>query len=101
MVSVGGINQNIAPSCQRGERKIYSVSEDGKTAKAFLLLKNDGSINIECMDAAKKLTMTFGTTSIEFSIDGMKVITATGTYNFLTHIHPTGVGPSGPTQVNT
>lgn len=44
MVSVGGINQNIAPSCQRGERKIYSVSTDGKTIKASALFKNDGSI---------------------------------------------------------
>lgn len=101
MVSVGGINQNIAPSCARGERKIYSVAPDGKSAKAFLLLKNDGSIQLECLDSAKKLTMKFGTTSIEFSISGMKVITAAGSYNFLTHTHPTPNGPSGPTKINS
>jgi hypothetical protein len=47
MVSVGGINQNIAPTCERGERKFYSVSEDGESVAASIHLKNDGSIVVE------------------------------------------------------
>lgn len=47
VVSIGGTNQNIEPDTERGERKFYSVSEDGKTIKAILKLKNDGSAELK------------------------------------------------------
>lgn len=46
MVTIGGVNQNIAPTTDRGERLIYSVSADGKTKKASALFKNDGTLEL-------------------------------------------------------
>lgn len=44
-----------------------------------------------------KIIMKFGEqNSIEFSATGMKVIMGGVAYDFVTHQHPTGVGPSGP-----
>ncbi len=101
VVSIGGTNQNIAPDTGRGERKIYSVSADGKTLMASMKFLNDGTIEMLTSDPAKKFTMTFGTTIIEFSVAGMKITAGGVTYNALTHLHPTGVGPSGPPTPNT
>lgn len=46
MVAIGGINQNIEPDCDRGERRIYSVSSDGAEIKAIAKFKNDGVIEL-------------------------------------------------------
>jgi len=50
MVTIGGVNENIAPDCSAGERRIYSVSEDGETLKAFAKFKNDGVIELNGND---------------------------------------------------
>lgn len=42
--AVGGVNQLITPDTERGERRFYSVSEDGKTIMAVIKLKNDGTM---------------------------------------------------------
>lgn len=90
MVTIGGINQNIEPVTNKGERRIFSVSSDGKTIKSDMRFTNDG-----------KIKMIFGTTTIEFSSTGMKVTTPAGAVNFLTHIHQTGTGPSGAPTPNS
>lgn len=46
VISIGGTNQNIAPDTNRGERRIYSVSEDGKEIKAVAKFKNDGVLEL-------------------------------------------------------
>ncbi len=46
LVSIGGINQNIAPDTDRGERRIYAVSSDGETIKAKAKFKNDGTLEL-------------------------------------------------------
>ena len=46
LVTIGGINQNIAPDTDRGERRIYSVSADGETIKAKAKFKNDGTLEL-------------------------------------------------------
>ena len=51
IVSVGGINQNIEPDTNRGERRIYSVSEDGRTIKAVAKFKNDGTLELNGADS--------------------------------------------------
>lgn len=43
-IAIGGTNQLIAPDTERGERRIYSVSEDGTEIKSILKLKNDGEM---------------------------------------------------------
>lgn len=108
MVTIGGTNQKIAPDTERGERRIFSVSEDGETIGAIAKFKNDGSIILQSTDAGEaKTTTTFGadgkilinippSTEIEFSASGMKITVGGVVYDALTHIHPTGVGPSGP-----
>lgn len=91
MVSVGGINQNIAPSCARGERKIYSVSSDGKTAKAIILLKNDGKI---VFNEGTKSAAQFAELKTGFD----KLKSDFNTYAS-THVHPgvtAGSGSTGP-----
>lgn len=55
LVTVGGTNQNIEPDTARGERKIYSVSEDGATIKAIVKFKNDGVLELNAAtDSAVK-----------------------------------------------
>jgi len=46
VVTIGGTNQNIEPDTARGERKIYSVSEDGAEIKAVAKFKNDGVLEL-------------------------------------------------------
>lgn len=46
LVTVGGVNQEIVPDTEKGERRIYSVSADGKTIKAKVKWKNDGVLEI-------------------------------------------------------
>lgn len=46
MVAIAGTNQNIEPGTARGERKIYSVSEDGSEIKAIAKFKNDGVLEL-------------------------------------------------------
>jgi len=43
-VAIGGTNQKIEPVTERGERRLYSVSEDGSEIKAIVYLKNDGTL---------------------------------------------------------
>lgn len=55
MVTVGGTNQNIAPSTAKGERRLYSVSEDGSEIKAIAKFKNDGTLELNgATDSAVK-----------------------------------------------
>ena len=57
VVSIGGVNQNIAPNTARGERRIYSVSEDGETIKAIAKFKNDGVLELNgATDSAVKFS---------------------------------------------
>lgn len=46
LVTIGGVNQKIAPDTARGERRIYSVSADGETIKAVAKFKNDGTLEL-------------------------------------------------------
>jgi hypothetical protein len=50
MVTIGGVNQNFEPDTERGERKLYSVSEDGADMMAWIKLKNDGALEIKSKD---------------------------------------------------
>ncbi len=55
LVTIGGINQKIAPDTDRGERRIYSVSSDGETIKAIAKFKNDGVLELNgATDSAVK-----------------------------------------------
>ena len=95
------MNQEIEPDTDRGEVRFYSTDSTGKIIKSSIKFLNDGSIET-IIDPAGKFTMTFSPTNkIEFSASGMKITTPAGTYNALTHIHPTGTGPSGPPTPNT
>lgn len=79
MVTIGGINQNIAPSCARGERLIYSVSSDGKTKKAAVLFKNDGTL---VLNEGERTLAAFA--ELKAGFDQLKE----DHNNFLTHTHP-------------
>lgn len=88
VVSIGGVNQNIAPNTARGERRIYAVSADGETIKAVIKWKNDGTLELNgATDSAVKfadLKSGFDTLKSDFN-------------SFLTHVHPTAaVGPPSP-----
>ena len=92
MVTVGGTNQDIEPDTAKGERKIYSVSEDGKTIKAIAKFKNNGVLEL---NRATDSAVLFS--ELKASFDSLK-----GTLNDLiakynTHIHITTatVGSSG------
>ena len=50
MVSIAGVNENITPVCLKGERRIYSVSADGQTIKAFAKFKNTGVLELNGND---------------------------------------------------
>jgi hypothetical protein len=50
MVAIAGTNENIAPVCNKGERRIFSVSEDGQTLKSFAKFKNDGVLELNGND---------------------------------------------------
>jgi len=70
MVSIGGINQAIEPITARGERLIYSVSENGLTKKASAHFKNDGTLvlNSGAIEAARKgdtVQLTLSSTDIQ------------------------------------
>lgn len=67
MVTLGGINQNVSPSCDRGERKIYSVSSDGSEIAASAHFKNDGSIEINDTDKANITLADDGTLTLNDS----------------------------------
>lgn len=92
-LAIGGLD-SVTPITEQGEKRFYSRDADGNIISSFYM-KKDGSIEIN-NDPGKTLTMNFGATSIEFSATGMKIIIGGVTYDALTHIHSTGVGPSGP-----
>ena len=46
LVTVGGVNQEIAPDTNEGERRIYSVDSAGKIIKSIVKLKNDGFLEL-------------------------------------------------------
>ena len=50
MVAIAGTNEKIAPDCLAGERRIFSVSEDGDTLKSFAKFKNTGVIELNGND---------------------------------------------------
>jgi phage gp45-like len=50
MVTVAGTNENITPDCAKGERRLYSVSEDGSEIKAFAKFLNTGVIELNGND---------------------------------------------------
>lgn len=50
MVTIAGTNENIAPDTAKGERKLYSVSEDGAKIKAFAKFLNTGVIELNGND---------------------------------------------------
>jgi hypothetical protein len=92
MVSIGGINQNIAPSCARGERLIYSVSSDGKTKKAAILFKNDGTL---VLNGGDKTAVHFA--ELKTGFDKLKE----DFNNFLSHTHPGVTSGSSSTGAPT
>jgi len=92
MVTIGGINQNIAPSCARGERQIYSVSTDGKTKKAAALFKNDGKI---VLNNGERTSAAFA--ELKAGFDQLKE----DFNNFLPHTHPGVTSGSSSTGAAT
>lgn len=70
VVSIGGTNQNIAPDTERGERKIYSVSEDGTEIKASIKLKNNGDIEIVTLDDNANITISNALGEFSLKSDG-------------------------------
>lgn len=45
-VAVGGANYQLEPDTEQGGAKLYSTDKDGKSVRASVLLKPDGSIEI-------------------------------------------------------
>ena len=95
-IAIGGLDQ-IAPESEQGEKRFYSRTADGSIA-ASISINSDGSIVFDSVEN-NNFSMIFGTTTIEFSQSGISITTPIGTYDALTHIHPTGTGPSGPPKV--
>jgi hypothetical protein len=90
VVSIGGVNQNIAPDTARGERRIYAVSTDGSEIKAVIKWKNDGVLELNgATDSAVKfadLKSGFDTLKSDFNA-------------FLTHVHGVAGTPPVPPAV--
>lgn len=82
MVTIGGVNQDILPDTDRGERRIYSVSSDGATIKAIAKFKNDGVLEL---NGASSFAVKFEELETAFN-------TLKSEYNL--HNHPTA--PTGP-----
>jgi len=78
MVTIGGVNQNFEPDTERGERKLYSVSEDGADMMAWIKLKNDGALEIKSkddkynliLDKDGNITANNASAKIEIKADG-------------------------------
>lgn len=85
-VAIGGVNQLIAPDTARGERRFYSVAEDGKTIKAVIKLFNDGEVKVSNANGSVSLgadgVHTFNGGSKESARNGDKVLVTipAGTY---------------------
>lgn len=92
VVSIGGVNQNITPDTLRGERRIYSVSEDGTEIKAVAKFKNDGVLELNGATDSAVLFSELKTAYDQVVSDLNDLVTA---YN--AHIHNfVGVGPGNP-----
>lgn len=91
MVSIAGVNENIAPDCDKGERKIYSVTPDGQTIKAFARFKNNGVIELNGND---NFAVLFNELKIEFNELKGKYNSLVSLYNSHVHITTATVGAS-------
>jgi len=95
-----------ASKAKDGEKRLYSRKPDG-TPAAEIWAKADGTVVIQGLLGGGKLELgTDGT----FDINGVKItksgeikapgevsaMTATAAVKLSTHLHPTGMGPSGP-----
>ena len=103
-VATGFLDPKLAPLAQNaGERVVFSRSAQGVVA-AKLHLKTDGTIVVN--DGAVVIGAD-GSITTEGSITAQGDVTANGEVTakadtvpipLSTHVHPTGVGPSGPPQ---
>ena len=94
MVTIAGANENITPDTLKGERKIYSVSEDGAEIKAFAKFKNTGIIELNGND---NFAVLFNELKTEFNKLQQSHNDLVSAYN--AHIHITtatiGLSPVG------
>ncbi len=97
VVSIGGVNQNIAPDTDRGERRIYSVSENGETIQAIAKFKNDGTLEL---NGATDSAVLFSKLQTEFNKLNSKYDDLVTKYNAHTHPYvdtPIGASVTSPT----
>jgi len=90
MVTIGGINQNIEPITNKGERRIFSVSANGLEIKAQALFKNNGTLVLN--DGEESAVMF---SKLKEGFDQLKSDFNT----FLSHVHSGGtlaLGLTGP-----
>lgn len=77
VVSIGGTNQNIEPDTERGERKFYSVTEDGAELSASVKLKNNGTIELKSFEGSTEKS------SVQLNKDGTINITGNSNINII------------------
>lgn len=91
-VSIGGTNQNILPDTNRGERRLYSVSEDGSEIKSIIKLKNDGEM---ILNGGGDSAVLFSGLADAYNELNDKYNDLISKYNL--HVHNfVGVGPGNP-----
>ena len=81
-VSIGGTNQSIAPDTNRGERRLYSVSENGSEIKSIIKLKNDGILELNGATDSAVLFSELATAYDQLKSDFDNLVTT-----FNAHVH--------------
>lgn len=94
MVAIAGTNEKIAPDCEAGERRIFSVNDDGTELKAFAKFKNNGIIELNGNDNSAVLF-----NELKTAFDTQKSAYDDLVSKFNAHIHITtatiGLSPVG------
>jgi hypothetical protein len=88
-VVLGYFNRN--PLAQEGEKRLFSLQEDGAES-VYVYLKNDSTFEIGCSDGFK---ITYDIDKKALTVSG-DVIAGIEGISLINHTHTTPVGPSGP-----
>jgi hypothetical protein len=88
-VILGYFNKNNI--AEAGEKRIFSVQEDG-TESVYIYLKNNGTFEAGCSDGFK---ITYDITNKRITVSGDVLAGIIG-ISLVNHTHTTPSGPSGP-----
>ena len=88
-VAVGGVNQDIEPDTERGEKRFFSTDDTGKGIKAIVKFKADGTLEL---NGATDSAVLYSKMLAEFNKLNAKYDDLVSKYNAHIHITTATIG---------